>query len=108
MLEIVGPEHDDDEIERHVRLEADGQRLESILVTSLDRIVADGRTAGLPLFDNVPATAEPPPKDARPTPIRCEAMSAGAGERRHGAVGVGVSVAKNGANPGHGRVPPHD
>src|SRR4051794_33260842 len=102
MLEVIGPEHQDHKIDRHVRLEADRQRPEAVLVAAFHRIVGYGRAARLPLLDDLKAIAELPPQDSRPAPLGREAMPAGAGQGGNGAVGVGVSVTKNGPDSGHG------
>ena len=90
LLEIVGPQHEDDQVERHVRFEADRQRPEAVLVAALDRIVAKRRAAGMAFLDDLQAAAELPPENSRPAPVRRKAVPPDAGQRRHGAVGVGV------------------
>ena len=54
-LEIIGPQHEDDEIQRHVRFERDRQSPQAVLVAALDRVVAKRRPARMPLLDDLPS-----------------------------------------------------
>ena len=55
LLEVVGAEHEDDEVERHVRFEADRQGPQAVLVDALDRVVMHRRAARMAFLDDLPA-----------------------------------------------------
>jgi hypothetical protein len=101
VLQIVGSEHDDDEVERHVRFQRYRQGAQTILVAALDRIVANAGAARMAFLDDLKAAAELTVHHARPTSLPGITAAGAARGARNGAVSVGIAETKNGANLRH-------
>ena len=69
-LEVVGAEHDDDDVERLVAHQARIEVGAAVLLDAFDRVVADGRPAAEPLLDHQPGRAERGAQNARPALVR--------------------------------------
>jgi hypothetical protein len=73
-FQIIGAEHDDDEVERRVAHDAGAEIPPAILDRPFDRVVVDRGPAAEAFFNDVPRDAELTLQDPWPPPVQGESV----------------------------------